>query len=362
MERLKESHTHNGNGNGNGKNGNGHLHAHLGNGHNGNGHDVLLAPDRFEQLDLLKPRLFPSSERVIKETGIRRNLLLFILFLLSAVYVASLPLSSTTVDRNALVTPHQRTDLTSPKDGFVRSLLVDEGQTVKKGELLLKVESLRDRNSLRETRLEVFSLERELSVAWTEAQIASLKLDEAIQLKKLGSVKDFVVQEAFLRNQASQRKVESLIFKLEQAREKERFLKKAIGEGELRAPFEGVVISDPKLKEKAFVKEGEFLITLARQGSQLECLIKEGDYSRISIGGKAKIKFYAFPEAHYEGRVVGIKPFGEALHKPGIQRRAVKVLVEWERAPEEIRNGMSAKVAIEAKPQSFLGRFYHELF
>ena len=350
------------NGNGNGhKNGNGHHDNHQnGNGHNG--HSTLLTEDRFQHLESIKPRLFPSKEEVIEKTGIRRNLLLFILFLVAAVYISSLPLSSSVTDRNALVVPIQRTDLTSPKDAFVKKVFFQEGEQVKKGTLLLKVMSSQDQQAVKETRLEVLSLEKELSQAWLESQVWTLRLDEAIRLKKLGSIKPYTFQEALLRSEASQRKVESLIFKLEAARQREHFLREYLKEGDIRASFDGLIISDAKLKEKAFVKQGEFLLTLATQKSQIEFLLKEGDYSRISTGAKARIKFYAFPEDTYEGHVIGIKPFAEPFPKSAVTKHMIKVLIQWDQAPRQIQNGMSAKVSIEAKPKSVLGRIYHEIF
>ncbi len=355
------------NGNGNGRkhmsstNGNGNGKHHHSNG-NGNGHDVLLMEDRFQYLESIKPRLFPSKEEVIEKTGIRRNILLFILFLVAAIYISSLPLSSSVTDRKAVVVPIQRTDLTSPKDGFLQKVFFQEGEQVKKGALLVKVTSSQDEKTLRESRLEVLSLEKELSQAWLESQVWTLRLDEAIRLKKLGSIKPYTFQEALLRNEASQRKVESLIFKLEAARQREHFLHQYLKEGDIRAPFDGFVISDAKLKEKAFVKQGEFLLTLATQNSQIEFLLKEADYARISIGAKARIKFYAFPEDTYGGHVIGIKPYAEPLPKSAVTKHMIKVLIRWDQAPNQIQNGMSAKVVIEAKTKSVLGRVYHEIF
>lgn len=145
-------------------------------------------------------------------------------------------------------------------------------------------------------------------------------------------------------------------------RERGSFLKKRIHEGEIRAPFKGKIISDIGLREKSFVKEGNFLFTLASEDSLVEMLIQEGDYSRIELGAHARVKFYAFPEKTYEGLVTGFKPFAEPLPKSGITRHAVKVLIRLNSIPSHIQNGMSAKVTLEVKPQSFLRRFYHETF
>jgi len=359
MDQIKKQ-VSNGNGNGH-KNGNGHHDNHQnGNGHNG--HSTLLTEDRFAYLESIKPRLFPSKEEVIEKTGIRRNLLLFILFFVAAINIFSLPLSSSVTDRNALVVPIQRTDLTSPKDGFVKKVFFQEGDQVKKGTPLLKVMSSQDEKALQESKLEVLSLEKELSQVWLESQVWTLRLDEAIRLKKLGSIKPYTFQEALLRNEASQRKAESLIFKLEAARQKEHFLRQYLKEGDIKAPFDGLIISDAKLKEKAFVKQGEYLLTLATRKSQIEFLLREADYSRISIGAKARIKFYAFPSDTYEGHVIRIKPFAELLPKSVAVKHMIKVLIRWDQAPRQIQNSMGAKISIEAKPKSVLGRVYHEIF
>ena len=356
MEYVKR----NGNNNGNGKKPDHHFEETPPS--NGNGHKVLPSKDRFACLEAVKPRLFPPRQEVITRTGIRRNVLLLILFLVFSLYISSLPISSTVTDRNAVVVPLERTDLTSSKDGFMTESFVQEGERVVKNELLLRVSSFWEEKMIRENEFEILSLDKELSLAWAEAQVAALKLDEAIQLKKLGSVAEEALEEAILHDQASQNRVESLIFKLEGARVREHFLKKILLEGEIRAPFDGWVISNPKLKEKTFVKEGEFLIALASRQLQVEFLLREKDYSRVSVGSEAKIKFYAFPENIYEGRVVRVKPFAEAPARSGIGKHALKVLIQCAQAPENIQNGMTAKVAVEATPKSLLGRMDHELF
>lgn len=354
------------NGNGNGKhhqsNGNGHKYVPSANG-NGNGHDdVLLMEDRFIYLESIKPRLFSSKQEVIAKTGIRKNILFFLFFLTLGAYLTSLPLSTTVVDRRATVVPLQKIEFTSPKDGFLTQVFFKEGEAVKKGDLLYRVESSEDQARLQESEFEIGALEKELAAVGFEAKMISLKLEDAKELKKLGSGRERAVEEVSLLLQAKQARIESLLIKLGQGKVRQAFLKENLSEGEVRAPLDGRVISNSQLKEHAFVKEGEFLMTLAGEGSIMEFGLKEGDYSRISLGSKAKIKFYAFPEETYLGRVIGLRPFAEPYPKSSVNKHVIKVLIEWEKAPKQIQNGMTAKVTIEAKSKSILGRFYHELF
>ncbi len=349
---------HNGNGNGHhSKNGNGHL----GNG-NGNGHTVLLNQDRFSVLESEKPRLFSSQQEVIEKSGIRKNILFFVLFLLVSVYVSSIQVSSSVSDRNATLVPFSRTDLTSPKDGFLSDAFVKEGETVKKNQLLMKVLSPNDQHLLSASELEVEMIKRELEASRIELKISILKLRDVKSLKSIGSVKKQAIEETFLLCQLKQKKFESIQMKLKQAEANAIFLKTSLQVGEIRAPYDGTVISETKLKEKSFVKEGEFLLTVANPSSVLEFTLNEEDYPRISEGSKARIKFYAFPEEIYAGDVIGFKSSAEGYSKSFIRKRTIKALIQCEYLPRTIRNGMSAKVTIKAAPKNLVGRIYHEIF
>lgn len=97
-------------------------------------------------------------------------------------------------------------------------------------------------------------------------------------------------------------------------RKRESFFRKRIFEGEIRTPFNGKIISNISLREKAFVKEGDFLSTPASEDS-----------------------------------------LGEA-------RQALKAPIRPDSLPSSVQNGMSATVTIEAEQESLLRRCYHELF
>jgi len=352
----------NGNGNGEGHhNGNGNGHS---NG-NGNGHGasqgVYLPKDRFAAVDLTKPRLFPTKREVVKKTGIWKNLALFILICSAALAWFASP-KSMVRDSKAVVVPSRRVDFASPRDGFVTQVFFKEGDSVREGDLLLTVESKDERARIDDTQWEIKAFRKELSAEKDEARLLFLKLSELKRLHQMGSLREEVVEEAGLGLQVKEKRIASLRIKLNQTQERENFLKNRIHEGEIRAPFKGKVISDIGLREKAFVKEGDFLFTLASEDSLVEMLIKEGDYARIEPGGRARVKFYAFPERTYEGLVAGFKHFAEPLPKSGITRHAVRVLVRMNTIPLGIQNGMSAKVTLEAKSQSPLRRFYDELF
>lgn len=344
------------NGNGHG-NGNGHSN---GNG-NGNAQKVSLPGNRFSTIELIKPRLFPTKKEVIKKTGIAKNLFFFIAIFGALMAYLAAPQESVR-DTKAVMVPSRRVDFSSPRDGFVQRVFFKEGDFVKSGDLILFVGSPEDKILLAEATLEGEALGEAILAEEDEAALLSLELKETKELLAVGSAKTQAVEEANLKLFAKEKRIQALQTRLAQARMRLEGLREAMRQGEIRAPFNGRIISDASVKEATFVKAGDFLFTLASEDSLVEVLFKESDYARIELGAKARVKFYAFPQRTYEGSVAGFKHFAEPLPKSGITRYAVKAQIKLFSMPPRIQNGMSAKVTLEAKPQSFLRRLYHETF
>lgn len=349
--------------NGNG-NGNGHDHNGNGNG-NGNGHGasqgVYLPKDRFSVVELTKPRLFPTKREVVRKTGIWKNLLFFIVITSAASTWFAAPFA-TVKDSKAVVVPARRVDFSSPRDGFVQRVFFQEGDFVKQGAPILFVGSPEDKILLTEATLEMEALGKAILAEKDEAALLSLELEEAKELLAMGLAKTQAVEKAKLKLVSKEKRIQSLRARLAQAKMRREGLREKIEQGKILAPFSGRIISDTTVKEATFVKAGDFLFTLAGEDSSVEVLLKENDYARIEVGARARIKFYAFPERTYEGRVVGFKHFAEPLLKSGVTRHAVKALVRLDSFPPRIQNGMSAKVTLEAKQESLLRRYYHEMF
>jgi len=365
LQSCRDNNDGGGNGNGNGHhhngNGNGHSHGN-GNGNgNGNGHTVHLpTSDRFSTIEFAKPRLFSSKREILKKTGIAKNIFFFALIVGASLAYLAVP-KETVRDPKALVIPARRVDFSSPRDGFVMRIYFREGDSVKKGDAILTVSSPEDETLLTEARLETDALGKEMSAEKDEAKLLSMKLEETKHLETLGSVKGEAVEEARLNCLSKEKRIAALRARFALSRTRLTAMRERMREGEMRAPFDGRLISDTGLREKAFIKEGEFLFTFASEDSLVEVLLKESDYARIELGAKVRVKFYAFPDRIYEGWVSGFKHFAEPLTKPGIMRNALKAQVRLDSLPPRIQNGMSAKVTIQANPESFLRRFYHEM-
>jgi multidrug efflux pump subunit AcrA (membrane-fusion protein) len=199
--------------------GNGHY-----NGGNGNGGRYAPAEDFLAYIDLTKPRLFPSHEEVIKKTGVCKNLCLGAIILAASICFCLYPTSVSITDSSAITVPVQRTDLASPKDGFLKRVFFREGQEVHKGDLLMVVEAISDKALREESQLEYEALAREISAEGSELKILSLRLKEVQRLRELGSIKNDAVTEAYLAHEAKTRKIEALKIRLKQVLARQNYL------------------------------------------------------------------------------------------------------------------------------------------
>lgn len=300
--------------------------------------------DRFQILEETKPRLFPTQSEVIQKTGIGKNLIVFLIFGIFLFEMASFPFLSSITDRNALVVPVQKIDFSSPKNGIVEKVFYREGDEVKKGALILKVSSAREISEFKIAQKEAMAIKNELKAEFMELRILQLKFHEAKRLMIMGSIHYEALKEAEFIYEAKCARIKALKFRYQQTREKMRAIADQIRKGRIVAPLNGRLVSNPTIKEHAFVKEGESLFSFSSLDSVIEFHLKESDYRRITNESRAKIKFYAFPGTVYEGEVFRIHPF--------------KVFIRSDFSPQEIQNPMKARVSIDAKPQNLLQKIY----
>ena len=114
--------------------------------------------------------------------------------------------------------------------------------------------------------------------------------------------------------------------------------------------MDGVVLS-------RFVEPGEVAMInspLVKIGTAdnliLECAIDEADIGQVTLGKRAAISLYAFPQAVYRGEVFEILPDADRVKKSFLAK--VKVIDP----PDGLRSGMTAEVnvVIEERPGALL--------
>ncbi|MGA0734812.1 MAG: efflux RND transporter periplasmic adaptor subunit, partial [Steroidobacteraceae bacterium] len=240
-------------------------------------------------------------------------------------------------------------NLTAEVTARVRSIAVQEGDTVQEGQLLLRLDPetynaiiAREEASVRQNRI---NIDRQRAVVALRKQQyeRSQKLAEAklIDQNRLDEDRNqFVVAEADLRS--SEEALQRSLAVLSDAREQR-------AKTEIRAPISGRIVSLP-------IKAGEVAIpsTASLAGAQLmkiadvsaiqaEVKVDEADVAKITLGQRADVFAAAYPDTALGGRVerLALPPTVEG------QGRSYKVTLAIE-APGtlQLRSGMSARAII----------------
>jgi RND family efflux transporter MFP subunit len=119
---------------------------------------------------------------------------------------------------------------------------------------------------------------------------------------------------------------------------------------QIRAPFSGV-ITDIKVSCREHVVAGQELFTLVDVSSILvHSRILENEIGKIDVGQEVDLRFLAYPEVLYSGKVKAISPVMDP------EDRTCKVIIGVTSSSKEIKPGMHAEVAIvsEVHPMKLL--------
>jgi HlyD family secretion protein len=240
-------------------------------------------------------------------------------------------------------------NLTAEVTARVRSIAVQEGDTVQEGQLLLRLDPetynaiiAREEASVRQNRI---NIDRQRAVVALRKQqyersqkLATAKLIDQNRLDE--DRNQFVVAEADLRS--SEEALQRSLAVLSDAREQR-------SKTEIRAPISGRIVSLP-------IKAGEVAIpsTASLAGAQLmkiadvsaiqaEVKVDEADVAKITLGQRADVFAAAYPDTALVGKVerIALTPTVEG------QGRSYKVTLAME-APSalQLRSGMSARAII----------------
>jgi HlyD family secretion protein len=277
------------------------------------------------------------------------------------------------------VEPYDRAEVKSKVAGTVTELLFKEGATVRKGDVLAKIESATQVADLARSQVDLDLANQQASAASPqlaalaaqersiEAQLDVAKADHE-RVRKLyesgsttraefdrlqGQVDNLT---ALLdANRAQQR---SLRLELDAGRERQtaivQGLTNKLGDTDIRAPMDGVLlVRRVALGDSVTTGQPLFKIGDPRE-LLLECYVDEADITRVKgafgaanrgttvDGSKAVIKLYAFGDQVFMGKVVEIAP--DATR----ERKAFLVKVAFDKAPAQLRSGLTAEVNIIA--------------
>jgi HlyD family secretion protein len=200
------------------------------------------------------------------------------------------------------------------KAGRIKEIVVEEGDYVKEGQTLAKLEDEEERLSL------------------LQAENALKEAESELEAAKLGSPKNVVEKK---ERELKERKLELEL------------RKKDLEDTVLKAPFSGMV-------SKIYVEKGEIVAGEAVSGSKAilrlidtsrlfaEVAADEVDIAQVRLGQKAEVTIDAYPDEVFPGKVVYAAP--ETTTSQGLV--VVEVKIELEKADSRLKPGFTASAEI----------------
>ena len=183
--------------------------------------------------------------------------------------------------------------------GTLKQLLVDEGQTVAKGQLVAVTDGQNQRNSLEMSQASV----RNAQAAYDQAQDAYKRMKMIHDKGSLSDIKWVEAQSDLERAKAA----------LESAKAQSRIAGKSVGDTRLYAPFGGY-ISKKDMETGQTVSPGQPVVNLVRiDNVKVKISVPETEISGISNGSTVTVRVDALGNRLYKGKVTEKNVSGNAL-------------------------------------------------
>jgi len=242
---------------------------------------------------------------------------------------------SVSVGSSGVVEPLAIVEVKSKASGEVLEVLVETGDTVEQGALLVNIDPRTVRNRLAQA-------EAELKAARSRLQISTSQMERAERLVKQGTFTEFEYEQAALELANA----EALVVTAEVAVENARI---ALDDTDIRAPVSGTVIAKPVEKGQVIssptqdVGGGTLLLTMADLSAvQIRALVDETDIGKIRGRMAAEVTVAAYPNQPFAGEVIKVEP--QAVIEQNVTMFAVLISI---RNPDGLlMPGMNAEVEI----------------
>ena len=245
----------------------------------------------------------------------------------------------------------EQVKLSTEEIGKVTAIYVDEGDTVKKGELLLQIDDQRFRAAVEQN--EAAARVQQIAIERQELQVENLrtqwKRQQDLHERKL--IDDNTFDTATNNLKIAQVDLESSRESLRQVRAQLEQAQDHLAKTRAYSPIDGVVTSlDIKVGETAISSStnipGSSLMTIANPASILtEVNVDEADIANIEVGQAARVYAIAYPDQPVEGTVSSIAVTAKVAE--GQQGRSFAVKIRLGDPGEvTLRPGMSCRAEI----------------
>jgi len=214
------------------------------------------------------------------------------------------PTASASGEYNCLIEAYETVDVRSPVEALIESIAVRRGDLVKKGQVLVRLESAAERAALDLARARA-TMEGELKAAEARLDLAKRKWERAEELYKQNFVSSTARDEAeaeykLASEQLRQAREGRTLAELEARRSSELLALRT-----LRSPFDGVVVDKLQAPgEMATTNINQPILKLARiDPLHVEVVLPVSEYGKISTGMKGTVVPEKPIDGRYEARV-----------------------------------------------------------
>jgi RND family efflux transporter MFP subunit len=207
------------------------------------------------------------------------------------------------------VEPERRADLRAEVSAVVLAVLKENGDPVKRGDLLVRLDQTSIRDSL--TAAEASSRAADQAYEQAERQYQRMKT-----LRETGVVSTQQLEDVEIRRNSSQSDRAEAKTRMVTARQQ-------LARTEVRAPFDGIV-SDRKVSNGDTAQVGKELLKVIDPHSlRFEGLVSADSIGDVHAGQRVSFRVHGFAEREFEGSIARVNPAANAT------TRQVEVLVNF---------------------------------
>ena len=232
------------------------------------------------------------------------------------------------------IQPERRADLRAEVGAVVIQVLKENGEAVKKGDVLVRLDETSIRDSL--TSAEEASRAAQQSLARAERMH-----ERNTTLRASGMVSTQALEDAEIRRNNALSDLSAARSRLVAARQQ-------LSRTTVRAPFDGIV-SERKVSNGDTAQVGKELIKVIDPSSmRFEGLVSADKIGEVKVGQPVLFRVNGYPGQNFSGKIKRVDPAANAV------TRQVEVLVEFAEAAQPRVAGLYAEGRVESKSSSSL--------
>ncbi len=259
------------------------------------------------------------------------------------------------------VKPKKNVNISSQIAGRVILLGVEEGQQVKSGDFLLKLESTQYEANADRDRARIQSLRADLIRAEAVKNRDDAFYKRQIKLFEAQLISTEALESAKANYEISKANYDAINFQIKQAQASLQSTLDILKKTEYYAPIDGIITSlQVEEGETALVgtmnNPGTILMTIADLSvMEVEVEVDETDVVGVKIGQQSEVKIDAYPEDVIIGTVTEVGSSALQTLSAADESKDFKVVVTLDNPPPDLKPGLSASAdIITAKKEDVL--------